>query len=263
MEYLLLFYSDDAQMAEIMANDPEPLMNRHVEFNKTVKARTRIVTSHALEPVAATVTVRPTGDGESVAVPGPASPNPVALNGFYLITCKDMDEAVDIAKRYPMPEDLGYIEVRPTVSRWRGTPLADSSAPREQVWERYADIESWPEWLAGVAAARGTFATGGTGELRMADGAVRPMRIGTVTDPISFTMEIEVAHDVWVWYGHYLTARPDGGTRIIHEPSVPHHALDTMGLHFTAAVNEQAAQSVATLAALAADRVQAGTRSRR
>src|SRR3954471_20297071 len=103
MQFMLLFYSDDEKMAEIMERDPEPLMNRHIEFNKMVRARTRLIASHALQPAPATVTVRPAGAGERATVPGPATRDRVALNGFYLITCKDMDEAVEIARQYPMP----------------------------------------------------------------------------------------------------------------------------------------------------------------
>lgn len=255
MMFMLLFHGDDRKLAEIMARDPEPLMRRHVAFNKMVRARTRLIASHALQPAAATVTVRPDGD-ERVAEPGPAVDSPVVLNGFYLINCKDLAEAVEIARAYPMPPDLGgYVEVRPTVSQWKTAPIADTGASTEEIWARYTDVASWPEWLDGVAAASldGPFAADTTGELRLTDGTVRPLRLVTVKEPESFTMETGLGNGIWLWTGHYLTPTPDGtGTRITHEPVVPHHALDVLGLHYTATVNEQAAASVARLAELVA-----------
>jgi hypothetical protein len=253
MMYMLLFYSDDSKMAEIMERDPEPLMKRHVAFNKFVSSRTRLIASHALQPSAATVTVRPTDGGEREAAPGPGvtAGSRVELNGFYLINCKDIDEAVQIARQYPMPEELGYIEVRPAVSQWKTAPIADSTASVDAIWARYADVATWPEWMAGVESVtlNGPFATDTTGDIRMVDGAVRPLRLVTVKEPLSFTMETELAEGIWLSTEHYLTPLSDGhGTRIIHHPVVPHNALDVMGLHFTATVNEQAKATVDGLA---------------
>ncbi|MFL6051854.1 MAG: YciI family protein [Actinoallomurus sp.] len=255
MMYMLLFYSDDTKMAEIMERDPEPLMNRHLKFNTMVQSRTRLIAAHALQPNKATVTIRPTGDDERQAVPGPASESRVVLNGFYLINCKDMDEAVEIAREYPMPEELGYIEVRPIVQQWKNAPIADSTASVEAIWSRYADFSSWPDWMVDVESVtlNGLFTAGTTGEIRMTGGIVRPLRLVTVKEPESFTMETGLANGIWLWSGHYLTPLPDGrGTRITHEPVVPHNALEIMGLHFTATVNEQAKLSVDDLAEQAA-----------
>jgi hypothetical protein len=251
MMYMLLFYGDDEKMKEILT-DPAELMNRHVQFNRMVQERSRLVYAHALQPHRETVTVRPEADGMTAAA-GAATDARTTLNGFYLINCKDQDEAVEIAKLYPMPEGLGYVEVRPTIQEWKTAPIADSSAAPEEIWSFYRDAASWPQWMSEVESVRleGVFAAGTSGEITMADGTVRALRIATVAESKSFTMEIELAPNIWLWVGHYLMPLPSGETRITHEPVVPHAALDVLGLHFTQTVNAQAKTSVETLAELA------------
>lgn len=253
MMFMLLFYGDDQKMTEILERDPASLMSRHVTFNRMVQSRSRLVAAHALQPAGATMTVRPEGETRTVAA-GPATDSPIALNGFYLINCKDMDEALEIAKLYPMPEDLGYVEVRPAVQEWKTAPIVDAAADVETVWSFYADVSGWPDWMNGVHAVRlnGAFEAGTSGEITTTDGDVRPMRLATVNPLESFTMEIQLADGIWQWVGHYLKPLPENGTRIIHEPVVPHAALDVLGIHFTSRVNAEAKASVEKLAARAA-----------
>lgn len=259
MMFMLLFYGDDQKMTEILQQDASSLMSRHVAFNRMVQQRSRLVAAHALQPAGSTMTVRPQGDEARTVVAGPATDSRTALNGFYLINCKDMDEALEIAKLYPMPADLGYVEVRPAVQEWKTAPIVDSAADAATIWSMYADVAGWPEWMDGVRAVRldGAFEPGTSGEITTADGEVRSLRLATVNPPTSFTMEIRLADGIWMWVGHYLTALPDGGTRITHEPVVPHAALDVRGIHFTSGVNAEAKTSVERLAARAASAVAA------
>jgi hypothetical protein len=43
---------------------------------------------------------------------GPFAETKEFLGGFYLVDCKDLDEAIDLAKRIPAV-DTGSIEIRP------------------------------------------------------------------------------------------------------------------------------------------------------
>jgi hypothetical protein len=258
MMFMLLFYGDDKKIAGMLESDPTELMTRHVKFNAgIVQKRSKLIAAHALQPAKATMTVRPDG-GTRRVFPGPATDTTFVLNGFYLINCKNMDEALDIARSYEMPEDLGYVEVRPAVQEWKTAPVVDSPAAADTLWALYRDVASWPAWLDGVSEAEldGPFAAGTGGTLRLADGETRTLRLATVTEPESFTMEVRLADGIWLWVGHYLTPLPTGGTRITHEPVVPHAALDVFGIHFTQGVNAQAQASVERLAerALAVER---------
>ena len=58
---------------------------------------------------ATTVRVR---DGEVLTSDGPFAETKEQIGGFYLVDCKDLDEAIEVAAKIPGAR-LGSIEVRP------------------------------------------------------------------------------------------------------------------------------------------------------
>ena len=58
---------------------------------------------------ATTVRVR---DGEVLTSDGPFAETKEQMGGFYLVDCKDLDEAIDVASKIPGARH-GSIEVRP------------------------------------------------------------------------------------------------------------------------------------------------------
>jgi hypothetical protein len=58
------------------------------------------------------VQIDPQG-GDAVVTDGPFAETKEQLGGFYLLDCKDLDEALAWAKRIPMPG--GSVEVRPVM----------------------------------------------------------------------------------------------------------------------------------------------------
>ena len=58
---------------------------------------------------ATTVRVR---NGETLTTDGPFAETKEQLAGYFLVDCKDLDEAIDVAARIPGAKD-GSIEVRP------------------------------------------------------------------------------------------------------------------------------------------------------
>ena len=51
-------------------------------------------------------------DGEVLTSDGPFAETKEQLGGFYLVDCKDLDEAIEVASRIPSAK-YGSIEVRP------------------------------------------------------------------------------------------------------------------------------------------------------
>jgi hypothetical protein len=51
-------------------------------------------------------------DGKMVATDGPFAETKEQLGGYYLLDCKDLDEAIELAAKLPEAE-YGCIEVRP------------------------------------------------------------------------------------------------------------------------------------------------------
>ena len=58
---------------------------------------------------ATTVQVR---DGEVLVADGPFAETKEQMGGYYLVDCKDLDEAIEVASKIPGAR-LGTVEVRP------------------------------------------------------------------------------------------------------------------------------------------------------
>ncbi len=65
----------------------------------------------ALQPGAATTQVR-VRDDEALIVDGPLAETAEQIAGYYLLECRDLDEAISVAARIPGAH-LGTVEVRP------------------------------------------------------------------------------------------------------------------------------------------------------
>ena len=64
-----------------------------------------------LRPVTDATTVR-VRDGEVLTSDGPFAETKEQMGGFYLVDCKDLDEAIEVASKIPGAR-VGSIEVRP------------------------------------------------------------------------------------------------------------------------------------------------------
>jgi hypothetical protein len=112
MKYLCLIYLNEAEMDGL----PEPVMNdlnrRHVELNDGLRASGHVIEAEALQPssTAACIRVR---QGKTAVTDGPFAETKELLAGFYLIEAKDMNEAIEIASRFPSAP-RGTVEIRPT-----------------------------------------------------------------------------------------------------------------------------------------------------
>src|SRR4051812_15904076 len=109
MQYLLLIYS-----AESGAPDPTSaafgeMMAGYGAFTQDVKQRGLLKGGEALQPVSTATTVR-VRNGERLVADGPYAETTEQLGGFYLLDCKDLDEAVDCAAKIPGAQ-YGSIEV--------------------------------------------------------------------------------------------------------------------------------------------------------
>jgi hypothetical protein len=112
MQYMLLIYgvepsappSGEAMQAE---------MDAYNAFGDEAKSRNLMVSGEALHPVATATTVR-VRDGKTVTTDGPFAETKEVLGGFYILNCKNLDEAIEMAAKIPGAKH-GAIEVRPIV----------------------------------------------------------------------------------------------------------------------------------------------------
>jgi hypothetical protein len=110
--YAALIYSADVDWTE-----PQ-FAEETAEYNEFGKAAAAVIRGgRALYPTSTATTVRVTGGkgGEVVTTDGPYAETKEVLNGFYLLECADLDEAVATAARIPAAWTGGAVEVRPVI----------------------------------------------------------------------------------------------------------------------------------------------------
>lgn len=112
MQYLLLIYNNEAEMAAARANTPDgQMMKAYVDFTKDIVGSGHFKAGDALQPTRTATTVR-VRDGKTLITDGPFAETREQLGGYYLIDAKDLDEAAAIAARIPGATS-GSVEVRP------------------------------------------------------------------------------------------------------------------------------------------------------
>jgi hypothetical protein len=113
MQYLLLIYSNEN-------DDPKPgtpagdaLFSDYMRFTEDLERKKVLLGSNALSPVSTATTVRVRG-GKTQTIDGPFAETKEQLGGYYLVECKDLDEAIEHAARIPSAR-YGSVEVRPVM----------------------------------------------------------------------------------------------------------------------------------------------------
>jgi hypothetical protein len=110
MKYLLTFVRDPNKMYEGNEEEMRQAMDAWNEFNREAIDAGVLIANEALELPKTAKTVR-IGDGEPSVIDGPFAETKEQLGGFCLIDCGGLEEAIEWAKKVPMPPDSG-VEVR-------------------------------------------------------------------------------------------------------------------------------------------------------
>src|SRR3954451_17355903 len=113
MHYLLTIYIDESGFAESTPEQAQEMTSAYLALTEEMKAAGAFIGGEGLQPTstATTVTVR---DGETIVTDGPFAETREQLGGYYLLDCKDLDEAIGWAARIPGSES-GSVEVRPVM----------------------------------------------------------------------------------------------------------------------------------------------------
>lgn len=111
MQYILLIYANEAEMAGRPAEDKQAMFAEYGEFTKSIIASGHFKAGDPLQPVSTATTVRVRG-GKQLVTDGPFAETREQLAGYYLVEAKDLDEARGLAARIPGAKH-GSIEVRP------------------------------------------------------------------------------------------------------------------------------------------------------
>jgi hypothetical protein len=90
------------------------LIRTHGALVAEAKQKGVLVAVEGLKPTATATTVR-SEDGRAVVLDGPFAETKEQLAGYYILECRDLDDAVEWARRIPTSckGQSGCIEIRP------------------------------------------------------------------------------------------------------------------------------------------------------
>jgi len=111
MRYMLLIYSSER---ETTAEALQACAATHASIMDESARRGVLISASPLEPVATATTVRKQ-NAHALVTDGPFAETKEQLAGYYLLDCRDIDEAIEWASRIPTDcfGGEGCVEIRP------------------------------------------------------------------------------------------------------------------------------------------------------
>jgi hypothetical protein len=113
MRYMLLIVGDESRFADMSPEDARAQMQRWSEYSQELVAAGAFVSGEGLQTSTTATTLR-VQDGDRVLTDGPFAETKERIGGFYVIDCRDLDEAIDWAAKLPSAEG-GATEIRPVM----------------------------------------------------------------------------------------------------------------------------------------------------
>lgn len=113
MQYICLIYSAPGSSPTPGTPEFGAYMQAYMDFTEEAKQKGAFVAGDALQSIdtATTVTMQ---NGKVETTDGPFAETKETLGGYYILDCKDLDEALSYAAKIPSAA-FGTIEVRPVM----------------------------------------------------------------------------------------------------------------------------------------------------
>ncbi len=111
MRYMLLLYVEDRP--EPGSPEADAAFGAVMAFHRQCRERGVLVASDPLHGPGAATTVR-VRDGQTLHTDGPFAETREWLGGYFIVDCRDLDEALAIAESCPTAAE-GSVEVRPII----------------------------------------------------------------------------------------------------------------------------------------------------
>jgi hypothetical protein len=113
MKYLLTLYGDETRFADMTPEQQAEGMKAWDTYTQQAIEAGVHLGGEGLQPTSTATTVKIQHSGDPIVSDGPFAETKEQLGGYYLLDCKDLDDALAWAKRIPMPG--GTVEVRPVM----------------------------------------------------------------------------------------------------------------------------------------------------
>jgi hypothetical protein len=113
MKYMLALFGDESRWASSTPEQMQEGMKAWDAYTQEAIDAGVHLGGEGLQPSATATTVKIQESGDPIVSDGPFAETKEQLGGYYLLDCKDLDEALAWAKKIPMPG--GSVELRPVM----------------------------------------------------------------------------------------------------------------------------------------------------
>jgi hypothetical protein len=113
MKYAFTIYVDESARDTASEEESQAMTQAYHAVTQEMQEKGVLVAGEGLYPTQTATTVR-VRDGERAVSDGPFAETKEQLGGFYVLDCKDLDEAIEWAAKIPGSQ-IGSIEVRPVM----------------------------------------------------------------------------------------------------------------------------------------------------
>ena len=111
MRYALLICTEEASEQALSPEEGSARLAEYGAWVEEMNTRGVLRGGERLRPTTDATTVR-VQNGDILTLDGPFAETKEQMGGFFLVDCKDLDEAVEVASKIPGAKH-GVIEVRP------------------------------------------------------------------------------------------------------------------------------------------------------
>src|SRR5258708_26798868 len=115
MRYLLMICTDESAVAALSPEEGSAMMAEYGAFAEEMGRQGVLQGGERLRPTTDATTVR-VRDGEVLTSDGPFAETKEQVGGYYVVDCKDLDQAIEVAAKVPGAR-VGTVEVRPIWER--------------------------------------------------------------------------------------------------------------------------------------------------
>ena len=113
MRYMLLIYASEEDYSHMTSEEQATIMQGHSTFAQEAMQLRILMGGAPLQHTSTARTVR-VRNGKTLVIDGPFAETKEQLAGTYILECKNMDEAIELASKIP-DAHYGSVEIRPVL----------------------------------------------------------------------------------------------------------------------------------------------------
>ena len=111
MKFMFSIYHDENVLDAMPEKEMQALVDSATEYAEEIRRSGHYIASDALQRARTAQTLRVQA-GKVSTTDGPFAETKEQLGGFYMLNCKDLDEATELAAKIPGAKH-GSVEIRP------------------------------------------------------------------------------------------------------------------------------------------------------